>query len=321
MKKIICEMCGNNELIKKDGMFVCQFCGTKYTAEEAKKLVVEGTVKIDSSDELDKLHKAAKNAREISDYSVAIKHYETISAKDPNNWEALFYLSVLKIYSIKNGEIGSTADSISKCLPKVLELISDIKDEEVRKQSVKEVAETCYNTSLVLFSATNAYYDNLTKGTGMIALTGISGMITSGNMTVNASNTARAYCLNIAQIMLDCGNNIESHFDMSDSDYTKYAVYCWEKVLLLNKMYKSKHNFDLYQNKSVTISVADRIKKYDSNNNTANTTTEEANKKESTGKKAGDGCMKVVAALLLIAAIGGFLLFRYGYLFDLFDLF
>ncbi len=43
MKAIKCELCGNNDLIKQDGMFVCQYCGTKYTIEEAKKLIIDVT--------------------------------------------------------------------------------------------------------------------------------------------------------------------------------------------------------------------------------------------------------------------------------------
>ncbi|MBQ3501749.1 MAG: TFIIB-type zinc finger domain-containing protein, partial [Oscillospiraceae bacterium] len=31
MKSMTCEMCGNNDLVKQDGYFVCQYCGTKYT--------------------------------------------------------------------------------------------------------------------------------------------------------------------------------------------------------------------------------------------------------------------------------------------------
>lgn len=55
MKAIKCELCGSGDLIKENGVFVCQHCGTKYSLEEARKLLVEisgsvdvqGTVKID----------------------------------------------------------------------------------------------------------------------------------------------------------------------------------------------------------------------------------------------------------------------------------
>lgn len=40
-------MCGNTDLLKKDGVFICQSCGTKYSVEEAKKMMVEGTVQVE----------------------------------------------------------------------------------------------------------------------------------------------------------------------------------------------------------------------------------------------------------------------------------
>lgn len=46
MQAIKCELCGSNHLIKKDGFFQCEHCGTKYTLEEAKKLIVSGTVEV-----------------------------------------------------------------------------------------------------------------------------------------------------------------------------------------------------------------------------------------------------------------------------------
>ena len=47
MQAIKCELCGSNQLIKKDGFFQCEYCGTKYTLEEAKKLFVSGTVSVE----------------------------------------------------------------------------------------------------------------------------------------------------------------------------------------------------------------------------------------------------------------------------------
>lgn len=41
MKKLACELCGSTDIIKQDGVFVCQACGTKYSVEEAKKLMSE----------------------------------------------------------------------------------------------------------------------------------------------------------------------------------------------------------------------------------------------------------------------------------------
>ena len=62
MKALTCEMCGSTNLIKKDGVFVCQSCGTQYSVEEAKKMMVEGTVVIDKSKDIENWLTLARNA-------------------------------------------------------------------------------------------------------------------------------------------------------------------------------------------------------------------------------------------------------------------
>ncbi len=52
MKPLTCEICGSTNLTKQDGVFVCQNCGCKYSVEDAKKLMFEGTVKINRDEEL-----------------------------------------------------------------------------------------------------------------------------------------------------------------------------------------------------------------------------------------------------------------------------
>lgn len=77
MKQLTCEMCGSTDLIKDGGVFVCQSCGTKYSIEEAKKMMVEGTVeivgtvRIDNSSSYDKFIGLARDAFEDSRYEGA----------------------------------------------------------------------------------------------------------------------------------------------------------------------------------------------------------------------------------------------------------
>ena len=48
MKQLTCEMCGSTDLLKQDGVFVCQSCGCKYSVEEATGIEVNKvTVHID----------------------------------------------------------------------------------------------------------------------------------------------------------------------------------------------------------------------------------------------------------------------------------
>ena len=54
MKRLTCEMCGSTDLVKQDGFFVCQTCGTKYSVEEAKKMMIEGTVDVQGTVKVDR---------------------------------------------------------------------------------------------------------------------------------------------------------------------------------------------------------------------------------------------------------------------------
>ena len=56
MKPLTCEMCGSTDVVREEDLYVCRHCGTKYTPEAAKKIMIEGpvdvsgsTVKVDTS--------------------------------------------------------------------------------------------------------------------------------------------------------------------------------------------------------------------------------------------------------------------------------
>ena len=83
MKAIICEMCGSQDLVKQDGFYVCQNCGTKYDPEEAKKLLVEITV--DNSDKVRNLYQVARQAKDSNDFENAAKYYDLVLQEDPNS--------------------------------------------------------------------------------------------------------------------------------------------------------------------------------------------------------------------------------------------
>ena len=53
MKALTCEMCGSVNLLKQNGVYVCQHCGTQYTVEEAKKMMIEGTVEVQGTVKVD----------------------------------------------------------------------------------------------------------------------------------------------------------------------------------------------------------------------------------------------------------------------------
>lgn len=105
MKQIVCEMCGGKDVVKQDGLFVCQNCGTKYSLEEAKKMMVEGTVKVDGAVKIDQsealanLYTIARRARDAQEGENAERYYNEILMKDPNSWEANFYLRYFQAWN------------------------------------------------------------------------------------------------------------------------------------------------------------------------------------------------------------------------------
>ena len=84
MKKIVWEMCESTDFIKEDGLFACQGCGCKYSMEEAKKMMIEGTVdvqgtvKVDNSAFVEKYLANARRAKAKEDWSETEKYYNMV---------------------------------------------------------------------------------------------------------------------------------------------------------------------------------------------------------------------------------------------------
>ena len=168
MGRLICEVCGQDDLQKEDGLFVCKGCGCKYTAEEAKKLMEDSatvdvsgsTVKIDVSDELKNLYTLARRAVNSNDYTRAMRYYEDIMIKDVNSWEATFYLAYLPAMECTIGQISSAANSVEHILPSTFELIDSYVSEEEKKDAWMDVHSRVYALSHMLFKATYDYVVN-----------------------------------------------------------------------------------------------------------------------------------------------------------------
>lgn len=100
MNALVCEMCGSNDVVKQDGCYICQMCGTKYSVEEARKLMIEGTVdvsgstvKIDHSELIEMHLQNARRAKQKEDWEETEKYYNLVEQLDPSNIEAIFYSS------------------------------------------------------------------------------------------------------------------------------------------------------------------------------------------------------------------------------------
>lgn len=162
MKVIKCEMCGSNDLLKQDGFYLCQSCGTKYSPEEAKKLLVEGVVQIDNSKKTSNLYTLARRARDNNNTEDAEKYYDEIRKEMPNDWEANFYAVFFKAYNCKIAEIYSAAKSVSNCIHSTFQLIDNSGlNPDARVNAFSLVSDSCINIAELLSSAEFDYYNGL----------------------------------------------------------------------------------------------------------------------------------------------------------------
>lgn len=164
MKALKCEMCGSNDVVKQDGLYVCQNCGTKYTVEEARKMMVEGTVevkgtvKVDTSDELKNLYEIARRAKDSDNSENAAKYYDMILVKDPSSWEANFYVVYYKAMSCTIGQISSAGNSVMNCLPSVIDLVESNVAENEKEDVLIEIQARCSIIAHILSSAAESTY-------------------------------------------------------------------------------------------------------------------------------------------------------------------
>ena len=83
MKQLKCEMCGSTDVLKQEGVFVCQNCGTKHSVDEINP-------------NIDNYLLLAQNALEGNDYVACDNYVNKILEIDSVNTDAYF----LKIKSL-----------------------------------------------------------------------------------------------------------------------------------------------------------------------------------------------------------------------------
>lgn len=131
MKQLTCEMCGSTDLIKDGGVFVCQTCGCKYSVEEARKMMIEGTVdvrgtvQVDNSANVKKYLENAKRAMAKEDWDETEKYYNLVEQNDPDNIEAIFYSAYAKAKQTLIEEDIYKREAAFKVLANSISIIDD----------------------------------------------------------------------------------------------------------------------------------------------------------------------------------------------------
>ena len=252
MKQLTCEMCGSTDLLKQDGMFVCQNCGTKYTVDEAKKLMVEGTVKIDNSEKLRNLYTLARQAKDSNDAENAVKYYDLIKQEDPSSWEACFYNVYFRAAQTRVMYIQSAANSVKNCLENVFELIRISSDsDEEKKAHIREVSVRVTLICSLLESSSKSTFVKLWSNAGG-----------DSRVDLMAEYTSRA--LAASDALFACGNLIEQDYK-TDTLMMKTACELWKSGIDI-----WKNSYAIFDNHSARYSTMKnsyvaKIQKYQDN--------------------------------------------------------
>lgn len=269
MNKLTCELCGSSDFVKQDGMLVCQGCGTKYTLEEARKVMSGGaaaeprsdcaasrkvnvsgsTVKVDTSDELSNLYLLARRARDGGSSEDAVRYYDMILFRAPNDWEATFYTTYYNAMMSSTAEVKSTSARVSSCISIVLSQIHDhITGKDEQLSAIGEILSRCSYLAQLLCSGALEYYNGLDPRIRNEYL----------NHMLDAFDAA-------ADIMCLLGDGIEALFGSYDEGRA-YAVAAWKQGVEHSAAHASKY-YTAANNKRIEKYTA-KIQNYEQNYST-----------------------------------------------------
>ena len=170
MKALVCEMCSSPNLIKTDGMYVCENCGTRYTVEEARKMMidgtvdVQGTVKVDNSAFVQKYLANARRAKQKEDWEEVEKYYNMVEQNDPSNIEAIFYSAYGKAKSTLVDADIYKRQAAFKVLKNCISIIDD--RYQVNRRAENEIVINNMADDLASMICSEFVYTEKTNGYG-----------------------------------------------------------------------------------------------------------------------------------------------------------
>ena len=248
MKPLVCEMCGSHDLIKKGGVFECQYCGTKYSVEEARKMMFDGNseesnhvVRIDNTDKLEKLYQIARRAKTDGNTASAAKYYDMILQEDPMSWEASFYTTYYASLQTNIAGIQSAANTISNSLHSVLELIAastmDLAD---KKKAIHEINGKVKSAAAMFYRTSMKHYVEI-----------------SDNIRSHYTREAFARVNSAVAMLFNLGDLIDDLFSLQPNLGSE-ATIAWEAGLkLLGEIMKL--NYELPKLKEIEKLYIDKI--------------------------------------------------------------
>ncbi len=152
MKKIICELCEGMEFTKDGGMFICNSCGTKYTAEEARALMreVDGDASVSAGAPVSAAPTGNVNQQQLDNVLLlATSAYEADNKAEAENYcnqAIVLDATCYKAWMLKGKAVGwqSKIDNLrieeaAHSFCKAIDFAPEEEKEELKKEAVEEI--------------------------------------------------------------------------------------------------------------------------------------------------------------------------------------
>lgn len=143
MKKIQCDGCGSSDFVKQDGLFVCQYCGLKYSSDEISNMM---KVRVDNSQKISNLYELARRAKKDNNWDKCSKYYEMILIEGSLTWEAVFYSDFSELILTSGISSDQMCFKLLSLLDSVLQMIKkDVSDLENQEDALLEMSQKIYD--------------------------------------------------------------------------------------------------------------------------------------------------------------------------------
>lgn len=157
---IKCKVCGKTEFVKQDGMFVCLYCQSKYSIEEAKNLlinrnkdddnIISEIQKFEDKEKLTNLYSLAEQAFLHQKYEEALNYYKEILIEQPNHWQPVFYTSYLQYLctTLTLANMGKELESLRNGFSFSVKILTEKQDSKeninILKDLLNKILDICY---------------------------------------------------------------------------------------------------------------------------------------------------------------------------------
>lgn len=255
MKQLTCEMCGSTDLLKQEGVFVCQTCGTKYSVEEAKKMMIEGTVdvsgssvKIDNTDSINTYMSMAENAYNASNTAEAEAYCNRVIEIDPQNYDAWMLKGQSAGWqsSLANIRLGEAINCFLNAIqfapeepqPIKLDLMGTEVDAtvDIRKRLIDKATEEIKNISVALVKLQGdrfAKWPDVDEGNGLLNVVNAicQPVLIYMKAVLTPVDIMPAIATAINNSVMDAWNNIVVPEYINDDDTGHPSDYAFSKLL------------------------------------------------------------------------------------------